>query len=236
MRIALALVALATLAHSAEPGDCPAERKRARALREVLASVGETTAEYRAMLVKRIQEAETAAASCQRAAAEEARAAEAQRAAKKLADEVAAKKEAADRFAIDEMKSQTTFIRVAWSAYECSYEKQRDAGLDNPFATPEQKEALKRAEILLSRIRSAMKRGRLAPLSCRADEVAKLAFCIADNGANAACGQSEMALLVRAEKEIVASGQLAPNPAPLTPAEQRAKSEEDDMHILTPNL
>jgi pyruvate/2-oxoglutarate dehydrogenase complex dihydrolipoamide acyltransferase (E2) component len=236
MRIALLLMAMATTVPATALADCAAERKRASALREVLVSVGETTVEYRSTMVKRIQEAETAATSCERAVADAKRTNEARASARKREIEAENKKEAADRFMIDEMRSQPEFLRIAWSAYECSYEKERDAVLGNPFATPEQKEGLRRAEVMLTRIRVTMKRGKLAQLSCRMDAVAKLAFCIADGSANAACVQSEMALRARAEKEIIADVQLAPNAAPLTPAEKHAKSEDEDMNLLNPQF
>lgn len=237
MRIALMLIALASAAEATARADCTAEHKHARALRDTLASVGETTPEYRAMMVKKIQEAETAAANCDRAAADAKRADEARAAARKRELEAQAKKDADDRFAIDEMRSQPDFLRIAWSAFECSYEKERDTVLSNPFAPPEQKEGLKRAEAMLARIRATMKRGKLLPLSCRMEDVAKLAFCIADDSsANAACGQSDMALRVRAEKEIIAAVQMDANPMPLTPAEQHAKSEDEDGKILTPKF
>jgi len=73
-------------------------------------------------------------------------------------------------------------------------------------------------------------------MSCRTEDVAKLAFCIADGNANAACSDSAMALRARAEKEIIAAVQLSPTPAPLTPDEQHAKAEEDDGKILTPQF
>lgn len=221
----LFLLATATMAYATEPGQCAAERKRASALRNVLATVGETTAEYRAMMIKKIQDAEAAAANCERAVAE-----------RKRADEVAAKKSAADRFAVDEMKSQGNFVRLAWSAYECSYEKERDAVLANPFANAEQKEGLKRTEIMLTRIRNTMKRGKLAQSSCRADDVARLAFCISDSSANPACAQDEMTRMITAEKELIAALQLTPSDPPLTPAQQQAKAEQEDMTILSPQF
>jgi hypothetical protein len=201
-----------------------------------LASVGETTAEYRAMLVKKIQDADAATASCEQSAADAKRADEARAAARKREMEAEAKKQAEDRIAVDELRSRPDFLRIAWSAYECSFEKERDAVLSNPFATAEQKEGLKRAEHMLLRIRATMQYGKVLPLACRIEDVAKLAFCIADSGANAACAQSEMALSVRAQKEIVAAVQLATNPAPLTPAERHATGEQDDMQILQPRF
>lgn len=81
-----------------------------------------------------------------------------------------------------------------------------------------------------------MKRGKLSQLSCRADDVAKLAFCVADSNANPACGQPAMTLMVRAERELIDVGQLAPGPAPLTPAQQHAKAEDDDAKILQPKF
>ena len=236
MRIPLGLLMLATLGHSTARADCIVEHKRARALRDTLASVGETTVEYRATLVKKIQDADTAAVSCERAAADARRADDARAAAKKREMEAQAKRDAEDRFAIDEMRSRPDFLRIAWSAYQCSYEKERDAVLSNPFASAEQKEALKRAEIMLTRIRATMKRGKLLPLSCRMEDVAKLAFCISDGSANAACSQPDLALQARAEKEIIAAVQLEPTAAPLTPAEQHAKSEADDSQILAPSF
>jgi hypothetical protein len=216
--------------------DCTAEHKRARALRETLSAVGETTSEYRSMMVKKIQDAETAAANCDRAAADAKRADELKASARKREMEAEAKKETADRFAIDEMRSRLDFLRIAWSAYECKFEKERDDVLNNPFATGEQKEALRRAEGMLARIRATMKHGKVAQLSCRMDDVAKLAFCIADSNANAACSESAMALRARAQQEIIAAVQLTPNPAPLTPAAQHAKAEEDDQRILQPQF
>jgi hypothetical protein len=236
MRISLALLVLVTLGPSIARADCTAEHKRARALRETLASVGETTVEYRATLVKKIEDADTAAASCERAAADAKRADEARAAARKREMEAQAKRDAEDRFAIDEMRSRPDFLRIAWSAYQCSYEKERDAVLSNPFASAEQKEALKRAEIMLTRIRATMKRGKLLPLSCRMEDVAKLAFCISDGSANAACSRPDLALQARAEREIIAAVQLEPTAAPLTPAEQQAKSQADDAQILAPSF
>jgi hypothetical protein len=188
------------------------------------------------MMIKKIQDAEAAAANCDRAAADTKRAEEARGAAKKREAEEAAKKEAADRFAIAELKSQSDFIRKAWSAYECSYEKQRDLLGGNPFANDEQKDRLRRSEIILSGVRTAMKRGKLLQLSCRADDVAKLAFCLADSAANPACGESAMALMIRADKEIVAGGQVTPTDPPLSPDERRAKTEYDDTMIMRPNF
>jgi hypothetical protein len=113
MRIGLVLVATALFAQTPAHADCTAERKHARALRDVLATVGETTPEYRAMLSKRIQDAETAATNCERAAADAKRAEEARAAARKREMEAEAQKEAADRFAVEEMRSQPDFLRVA---------------------------------------------------------------------------------------------------------------------------
>jgi hypothetical protein len=234
MRITLVLLTMATVAHAADQRECTAERKRAVALRQVLASVGETTPEYRVMMLKRIQEAEASANNCERAVAEQKRTDEARLAAKKREDAAAAQRAAADRFAMDEMKSEASFIRVVWSAYACSFEKDRDEVLSNPFATPEQKEQLKRAEIMLVRIHGVMKRGKLLQLPCRADTVAKLSFCIGDKGSTPGCGQAEMALMIRAEKEVIASVQVAPSAAPLTPAEQQTRGDDEDMHILQP--
>jgi hypothetical protein len=236
MRIALVLVILATLAPAIARADCSAEHKRARALRETLASVGEATAEYRAMLARKIEEAEAAAATCERAAAAAKRSAEALAVAKKRELEAQAKKDAEDRFAIDEMRSQAEFLRIAWSAHQCSYEKERDAVLSNPFASAEQKEALKRTEVMLTRIRATMKRGKIVALPCRTEDVAKLAFCVSDESANPACAQGDLALRVRAERKIIAAVQLEPLPAPLTPAEEEAKGEVDDAAILQPDF
>jgi hypothetical protein len=113
MRIVLVLVAMTTLARAANPPECANERKRVSSLKAVLASVGETTAEYRAMMLKRIQEAETAVANCERAATEAKRAAEAREAKLKRDEEEAAQKTAAERFEMDELKSQAKFIQVA---------------------------------------------------------------------------------------------------------------------------
>jgi len=236
MRIALLLVTLMSVARATAHADCTAERKRAGALREVLATVGDTTAEYRALMVQRIQDAEAAATRCERATADAKRSDEARAAARKREMEAEAKKEALERFTIDEMRSRSDFLRVAWSAYACSYEKERDTVLANPFATAEQKEALKGAELMLARIRATMKHGKLAQLSCRTDEVAKLAFCVADSSANAACAQSEMALRTRAQREIIAAVQLAANPAPLTPTDRQARSDAEDMSIMSPKF
>ena len=236
MRIVLVLLALASVVEATVRADCAPERKHARALKDTLASVGETTPEYRAMMLKKIQEAESAATNCERAAADLKRADEARAAARKREMEAEAKKEAADQSAIEELRSQPDFLRIAWSAYECSFEKERDTVLSNPFATAEQKEGLKHAELMLTRIRATMKHGKLLPLSCRMEDVAKLAFCISDGNANAACAQFEMALRVRAETEIIAAVQLEANPAPLTLAERHAKAIDEDQKILTPNF
>jgi hypothetical protein len=236
MRIALVLLALATVAKAAGPDECAADRKRAAALRQVLASVGDTTAEYRALLLKHIQEADTAAIDCERAIVAQRRAEEARLAARKREAEAAAKKDAADRFAMDDMKSRPSFIREVWSAYECSFEKERDEVLANPFATAEQREQLKRAEAMLLRIHGVMKRGKLTQLPCRADAVAKLAFCIADKAATPACAEPGMSLAMRAEQEVIASVQVAPSVAPLSPAEKHAREDEDDMHVMAPQF
>ncbi|MGZ3441316.1 MAG: hypothetical protein ACXVDD_17470, partial [Polyangia bacterium] len=167
MRLALLLVAVVMVVEATAHADCTVQRNQARKLKDVLATVGETTPEYRAMMLKKIQEAETATTSCERAMADAKRADEARAAARKREMEAEAKKQADDQFAVDEMRSQPDFVRIAWSAYECSFEKERDAVLGNPFATPEQKQELKRAEIMLARIRATMKRGKLLPLSCR---------------------------------------------------------------------
>ncbi len=233
MRFAVLLVALAALDATAT-ADCSVLRKRAQALRDTLAAVGETTPEYRSMMLKKIQDADDATASCERAAADAKRTEEASVAARKREMEAEAKKAANDRFVIDGLRSQAMFLRVAWSAFECSYEKQRDTVLSNPFATAEQKEELKRVEFMLKRIHATMNYGRIQPLSCKTEDVAKLAFCIADSGANAACSESAMALRSRAEKEIIAAVQLAPNPVPLSPAEKQAREEHDDMNLLQP--
>ena len=226
------LVAMAMLVQRNAHADCTVQHKQARALKDTLASIGETTPEYRAMMLKRIQEAETAAANCDRAVADAKRSDEARAAARKREMEAEAKKDAEDRFTIDDMRSQAEFLRIAWSAYECSFEKERDDVLNNPFATADQKEALKRAEAMLTRVRATMKRGKIAQLSCRTEDVAKLAFCIADSS-NAACGQPEMALRTRAENEIVEAVQLAPNPVPLTPTQKHA-ADLDPNRILQP--
>jgi hypothetical protein len=228
----LALTALDATASA----DCSVLRKRVQSLKDTLAAIGETTPEYRAMMMKKIQEADGAAASCERAAADARRADEANVAARKREMEADAKKAANDRFIVDGLRSQAMFLRVAWSAFECSHEKQRDALQNNPFATAEQKEELKRVEFMLKRIRATMSYGRIQALSCRTEDVAKLAFCIADSGANAACGEPDMALQARAEHEIVAAVQLTPNPAPLTPVEQQAKSEGEDLRIMQPKF
>jgi hypothetical protein len=235
MRLAVILVAVIALDTTAS-AECSALRKRAQALRDTLAAVGETTPEYRSMMVKRIQDADNAASTCERAAADAKRVDETNVAARKREMEVEAKKAADDRFVVDGLRSQPMFLRVAWSAFNCSYEKQRDTLLNNPFATAEQKEELKRVEFMLKRIRATMNYGKLEPVSCRTEDVAKLAFCISESGANAACGESEMALRSRAEHEIIAAVQLTPNPAPLTPAEPQAKSESDDMRLLQPRF
>ena len=235
MRIAVILVALTALDATAS-AECSALRKRAQALRDTLAAVGETTPEYRALMVTKLQDADNATANCERAAVEAKRADEANVAARKREMEAEATKAANDRFVVDGLRSQPMFLRVAWSAFQCSHEKQRDALLNNPFATAEQKEELKRVEFMLKRIHATMSYGKVQPLSCRTEDVAKLAFCIADSGANAACVESEMALRSRAEHEIIAAVQLAPNPAPLTPAEQQAKSSLDDTQILHPQF
>jgi hypothetical protein len=236
MRIALVLGA-ALVAHVAvAKADCTPQHNQARALRETLASVGQTTDEYRALMLKKIQSVEAAAAACERATADARRADAARAEARKREMEANDRKQEEDRFAVDELRSHDDFLRVAWSAFECSYEKERDTLAGNPFATPEQRESLKRADLMLARIRATMKHGKLAPLSCRMDDVAKLAFCVADASAAVACTQSEMALRLRAEKEIIAAVQLTAAPAPLTPAAQHAKREEDDMVIMQPEF
>jgi hypothetical protein len=235
MRIAVILVALTALDATAG-ADCSDLRKRAQALRDTLAAVGETTPEYRSMMVRKLQDADNAAATCERAAIDAKRVDEASSAARKRELEAEAKKAANDRFVVDGLRSQPMFLRVAWSAFDCSYEKQRDALLNNPFATAEQKEELKRVEFMLKKIRATMSYGKVVPLSCRTEDVAKLAFCISDSAVNAACSESEMALRSRAEHEIIAAVQLTPNPTPLTPAEQQAKSSVDDTRILRPQF
>lgn len=221
---------------TAARADCTAEHKRARALRDTLASVGETTPEYRSMMLKKIQDAETAANNCDRAAVDAKRAEEARAAEKKREADAAAKREAADAFTIAEMKSQADFIRRAWSAYECSYEKQRDTIANNPFATDEQKEQLRRIEVILSGVHGAMKRGKISQLPCRVVDVAKLAFCLADNVTTPACHEPTIALMIRADKEIIAAEQVTPSAPPLTPDQQRKKEEEDGMEILEPKF
>jgi hypothetical protein len=119
------------------------------------------------------------------------------------------KSEAAERFAIDDLKSQ---------------------------ATAEQKEDLKRSEVSLAHIQSAMKRGKLSPLSCRAEDVAKLAFCIGDGKSHSACAQPELARKIVAERELIAAVQLTPSEPPLTPAQQKEKVEEDDTSLLRPEF
>ena len=235
MRIVVVLVALLAL-DAAAGADCSVTRKRAQALRDTLAVVGETTPEYRSMMLSKLQDAESAAATCERAAIEAKRVVDANVAARKREMEAEAKKAADDRFVVDGLRSQASFLRVAWSAFHCSYEKQRDTILNNPFATAEQKEELKRVELMLKRIRATMNYGKLEPLSCRTEDVAKLAFCVLDSGANAACGESEMALRSRAEHEIIAAVQLTPSPAPLTPTQQHAKFENGDTQILKPQF
>jgi hypothetical protein len=230
------LAMLGAVAHAAEPSDCVAERKRAAALRQVLASVGETTAEYRAMMLKRIQEAEDAATKCEQTVAEQKRADASQLAARRREAEAEAKKAADERFAMDDLRSQASFLRTAWSAYECRYEKEHDDILNNPFATAEQRDALKRGEAMIARIRGVMKRGKLAQLPCRTDAVAKLAFCIADKSSTPQCGQAEMALMLRAEREVIAAVQTTPSTPPLTPAQQKAVDEETDSQLLTPEF
>lgn len=105
MRIAL-FTLLAMFAHAPAHADCSAQHKQARALRDTLASVGETTPEYRAMMLKRIQESETAAANCDRAVADAKRADDARAAVRKREMEADAKKQAAERFAIDGLRSR----------------------------------------------------------------------------------------------------------------------------------
>jgi hypothetical protein len=235
MRIAVILVALTVLDATAN-AECSVLRKRAQALRDTLAAVGETTREYRTMMDKKIQDADNVASTCEQAAVDAKRVDEANVAARKREMEAEAKKAADDRFIVDGLRSQPMFLRVAWSAFHCTHEKQRDALVNNPFATAEQKEELSRVEFMLKRIRATMNYGKLEPLSCRTEDVAKLAFCISNSGANAACGESEMALRSRAEHEIIAAVQLTPNPAPLTSAEQHAKSDGDDMRLLQPQF
>jgi hypothetical protein len=236
MRPLFALLCLTAVARAGAPAVCAAERDRATALRNVLASVGETTAEYRAMMLKKIQAAEAAVAACERATADQKHSEEARLATKRREEEAAAKKEATERFAIDGLKSEASFLRLAWSAYACSIEKERDALLANPFASAEQKEDLKRSETSLARIHSVMKRGKLQPLSCHAEDVAKLAFCIGDGKSHSACAQPELARMIVAEREVIAAVQLTPSEPPLTPAQQKEKLEEDDSTLLRPEF
>jgi len=234
-RVVLAVLAASSVAGAVEPKDCVAERKRAVALRETLASVGDASSEYRAMMVRKIQDAEAAAANCERAATEQRRIATEQAASKKREEENAAKKRAEDQFAIDELRSQPSFLRLAWSAYECRAEKDQETIAGNPFATEEQKQNLKRIGILLERIRSVMKRGKLQQQPCRSDTVAKLAFCLADSNANAACTEAEMARMLAAEQEIVANMQIVPSEAPLAPS-QRSPDGDVDMKLMAPKF
>jgi hypothetical protein len=227
---------MSSLATASERPECAVQRKKAAALRAVLASVGETSAEYRALMLKRIQEADVAVSTCERAVAEQDRAAAAQVEAENRDREAAAKKERENRFEIDELRSKAEFIRTAWSSYQCSYERERDSLRSNPFATPEQKEELRRTEAMLQRIRAAMKRGKLAQSSCLADEVAKLAFCSVEKSSVQECSQPPMLLMLRALKEIIASTQFAPSAPPVSREERPEPSEDSDMYILQPQF
>jgi hypothetical protein len=249
MRLVLvSLLTLGAVAQAEEPDPCTVKRRRVSALSDVLATVHDATPEYRALVIARIADAKKQADACERVESATRRAEAAQKASEREAAEQAAKRAAADKLTMDQLRSEPSFLRLVWSSYLCTFEAERAAAqqrltalesgdgggeLIDPFARTQQLETIRRDDATLTRARALLKRGKILPVSCRQKDVAAFAVCLMDPSRDLRCGTADVALAIRAEADIVASGQVTPAPAPLG-MPPHATPENEDLGAEAP--